>query len=90
MAAPKGNQNAVKSKRILTDALRRQLTQNPKDVLAIARRLIQSAQNGDAWAQSLIFERLDGKVPQAIGGDDDLDPIRTLAEIVIRNVDAKD
>lgn len=76
MAAPVGNQNAVKSKRLLTDALRRELTQNPDDVLAIARGLIEAAKAKEPWAMTLIHDRVDGKAPQPIVGDDSEDPIR--------------
>ena len=75
MAAPEGNQNARKRNRLLTDALKRELTQKPEDALAIAVKLIERAKQGDSWAQSLIFERVDGKVAQAIIGDDSEDPI---------------
>lgn len=75
MAAPEGNQNARKRNRLLTDALKRELTQNPEDVLAIAQKLIQSAKDGEPWAQALIHERVDGKVPQALVGDEDEPPI---------------
>lgn len=85
--APTGNRNGAKKNRLLTDALRRELVQNPDDALAIARKTIECAKAGEAWAQALAYERLDGKVPQAIVGDDDEDPI-TIKEIVIRAVDA--
>jgi hypothetical protein len=75
MAAPEGNQNARKRNRMLTDALKRELTQNPEDALRITRKLIECAIQGESWAQSLIFERVDGKVAQAIVGDDEQDPI---------------
>lgn len=89
MGAPVGNQNARKRPRLLTDALRRELTQNPEDALAVARKLIDSAKAGEPWAQSLLWERADGKVPQAIVGDDEHDPI-SLREILIRSVSAND
>jgi hypothetical protein len=77
MGAPIGNSNGAKQKRLLTDALKRELTQNPEDVLAIAKKLIESAKAGEPWAQSLIHDRVDGKAPQPIvGGDDDDSPIR--------------
>lgn len=79
--APTGNQNAAKAKRMLTDALRRELTQNPADVLAIARKLIESAKAGEAWAQTLIHERVDGKVPQPVVGDEDEAPIRMIQKV---------
>lgn len=74
--APVGNTNAAKQKRLLTDALKRELTQRPDDVLAIANKLIDSAKAGEPWAMSLIHDRVDGKAPQPIVGDDSEDPIR--------------
>lgn len=80
--APVGNQNASKAKRMLTDALRRELTQNPDDVVAIARKLIEAAKAGEPWAQTLIHDRVDGKAPQPLtGGDEDDNPIRTVTRI---------
>jgi hypothetical protein len=75
MSAPIGNQNARKRNRMLTDALKRELTQNPEDVTKIARKLIESAIAGESWAQTLIHDRIDGKVPQPLVGDDDEAPI---------------
>ena len=75
MGAPIGNSNAKKQNRLLTDSLRRELTQNPEDVLAITRKLIESAKAGEPWAQALVHDRSDGKVPQPIVGDDELPPV---------------
>lgn len=79
--APVGNQNARKRNRMLTDALKRELTQNPEEVAAVARKLIDAAKNGESWAQSLIWDRLDGKVPQPLVGDDEEAPI-TLKGVI--------
>ena len=84
MGAPSGNQNASKKKRMMTDALRRELTQKPEDVLAIVLKTIEDAKNGDLSARALVFERLDGKVPQAIVGDYDEDPIQL--EKIVREI----
>lgn len=75
MSAPVGNQNAAKKNRMLTDALKRELTQNPDDVRKIARKVIDSAIEGQPWAQQLIHDRVDGKVPQPVVGDDDEPPV---------------
>ena len=75
MGAPIGNTNAKKQNRILTDSLRRELTQNPEDVLAITRKLIEAAKAGEPWAQTLVHDRSDGKVPQPIVGDEDHPPV---------------
>lgn len=92
MAAPAGNQNAARKNRMLTDALKRELTQNPEDVRAIARKLIESAKAGESWAQSLIHDRVDGKVPQPVVGDDDEPAISMVARIerAIVNANPKD
>lgn len=85
MAAPVGNQNGRKRNRLLGDTLKRELAQKPEDVLAIAIKLIEDAKAGDAAARNLLFDRVDGKVPQPVVGDDESDPI-TLREILIRSV----
>ncbi len=73
--APVGNTNGAKKNRLLTDALRRELVQNPEDARRVARKTIDAAIEGEAWAQNLIYERIDGKVPQAIVGDSDEAPV---------------
>lgn len=84
MAAPLGNTNGTKKHRLLTDALKRELVQNPDDALAVTRKLIECAKNGEGWAQTLIHDRCDGKVPQPVVGDDDEPPIKMtgLVELV--------
>lgn len=82
-----GNQNARKRNRLLTDTLRRELTQKPEDALAIVLKLIEDAKAGDSAARALLFDRVDGKVPQPVVGDDDEAPLKTLTEILIRAVD---
>lgn len=84
--APEGNQNGRKKHRLLSDTLKRELTQKPEDVLAIAVKLIQDAKDGDSAARALLFDRVDGKVPQPVVGDDDEAPV-SFREILIRAVD---
>lgn len=90
MGAPLGNSNGAKKRRLLTDALKRELTQSPQDVTAIAKKLIASAMAGEAWAMTLIHDRVDGKAPQPIvGGDEDENPIslNLAVEYVKANAD---
>jgi len=47
----------------------------------VARQLIEQAEAGDIQAIKELGDRLDGKVPQALVGDDDADPIRTVSRI---------
>lgn len=93
--APVGNTNGAKRFRLLTDSLKRQLTQNPEKVEAIAKMLIEDATSAVPEirhpARTLLFERVDGKVPQAIVGDDDEPSVkfsRVLRTIVDPKVDA--
>jgi hypothetical protein len=90
--APIGNKNGAKKQRLLTDCLRRELTQKPEDVLAITRKLIESAKAGEPWAMALVHDRSDGKAPQPLtGGDDDDPPIRyQKVERVLIRADAAD
>jgi hypothetical protein len=86
MGAPLGNKNGSKQKRIVSDCVRRELTQRPEDTLAIVNRAITDAKNGDANARAWLAERCDGKAPQPIVGDDDEDPIRTVSKIELVNL----
>lgn len=83
MGAPIGNTNAKKKHRLLTDALRRELTQRPEDALAITNKLIEAAKAGEPWAQALVHDRSDGKVPQPIVGDDEEAPIQIQGVIAL-------
>jgi DNA gyrase/topoisomerase IV subunit B len=84
MAAPVGNQNASKKTRMLGEALKRILVQNPEEAEAVARKTLEAAKAGEAWAQALIYERVDGRLPQPVVGDEDEPPIllRGLIELV--------
>lgn len=101
VGAPPGNQNA--SKRSKTKHWRMALelalqeayptatptpAQEGEALLAIARRTVLDAINGDAKAREEIANRLDGRVPQPVGGDDESEPIRTITEVLWNVVDA--
>lgn len=91
MAAPLGNQNH--KGKLLTDALRKLIVQNPKDALAIAEKWIEDAKAGDHQARKDLFDRLDGKPVQPIAGDADAPLAFSLIERVIidrAGADAKD
>lgn len=69
MAAPKGNKNAAKGKEF-RDALRRAMCAEGRDALRkIATKLVDAAEDGEAWAIREIADRLDGKPSQVIAGD---------------------
>lgn len=48
---------------------------------AVADALVDKAMSGDVPAIKEIADRLDGKVPQAVVGDDGSDPINLVTEI---------
>ncbi len=86
MGAPTGNQNA-KKQRFISDALRRKLIQDPERAARIAEKVLEQAEEGNLLAFKELMDRTEGKVPQAIVGDNDEDPI-SIKEIIIRAVDA--
>lgn len=89
--APEGNQNSTREKRMLTSALKRELTQRPNDVLAIVNKMISAAIAGEQWAVKEIFDRTEGKPKQpVVGGDDDDSPVSLVhtVERIIRRADA--
>jgi hypothetical protein len=84
MGAPIGNKNAAGGKRIKGYA--RQLVE--ADDTLIPRMLLAMAEkacNGDVAAFNAFCDRYDGKVAQAIVGDDD-EPGINIKEIVIRAI----
>jgi hypothetical protein len=78
--APLGNQNAVRAKRWREAILRALARASGKDIDAgldaAADKLVALAHSGDKWALEELGNRVDGKPPQAIVGDDDSPPIR--------------
>lgn len=90
MGAPLGNTNGAKRNRLLTDALKRQLTQSPEKVESIAKQLIDDAMSTIPEvrlpSRAQLFERVDGKVPQAIIGDDD-EPAVKFSRVIRTIVD---
>jgi hypothetical protein len=45
---------------------------------AVALALVKKAKDGDVQAIKELADRLDGKVTQPIGGDDDLPPVKMI------------
>jgi hypothetical protein len=86
LAAPIGNQNAVKENRRWANALTRAIAQDDGERLRkAAEALLTAASVGEPWAVKELADRLDGKAAQSvtIGGDKDA-PLHT--ETVVRFV----
>lgn len=80
MGAPVGNTNATKG-RPLTDALRRALARAGEGDLSVgmnmvAQGAVDAAIAGEQWAIREVWDRLEGKPAQIIGGDPDGAPIQ--------------
>lgn len=69
---PPGAEN--KNKRFRA-ALNRYADANPKALDELAEKLFATAMTGDTTAIREVADRLDGKVPQAIVGDEDHPPV---------------
>jgi hypothetical protein len=83
-----GNANSGKRKdRLFHAALMLELTEagNGRDLRSIAQNVIAIALDKDhkdaLSAAKEVADRVDGKVPQAVIGDDDADPINLVARI---------
>lgn len=80
MGRPAGSPNKDKPYR---DALRRAIARaqdngSPRALDKIAEAHLDQAASGDMQAIRELADRLDGKVPQAIGGTDELGPVETV------------
>jgi hypothetical protein len=70
------NQHRAK---LFTDALRMEIAaagDNHQALRRVARALLTEALKGNIAAIAMIADRLDGKVPQPVGGSEDLGPQR--------------
>ena len=80
MANPRGQQRD----KPFRDALRMEIAAAGDDRKAlrdVAKALIDKAKEGDVTAIRELGDRLDGKPAQAIGGDDELGPIKNILEV---------
>lgn len=75
-----GNKNATKDRRMITDALKRAVAQNPDKLREACEKVLQDAAEGNLGSLNFIADRIDGKPTQTIAGDDD-NPI-TINQVV--------
>jgi hypothetical protein len=83
--APEGNQNAKKGK-LFYNQLRKVLVQEDQLKLRkIAEKLVEAAEEGEAWAVKEIMDRVDGKAVQANTLEDaEGNNITTSLEVIFR------
>ena len=82
MANPHPVKRGLAKDKPFRDALRMEISSMGADfkgLRTIARALIDNAKSGDSPSIREIADRIDGKVPQAIVGDDEYDPIQVEA-----------
>jgi hypothetical protein len=65
----KGNNNAAKAK-LFTDRIKMNLTQDPVRLNTIVMKLIELAEEGEAWAVKEIMDRTEGKAHQSTSLED--------------------
>ena len=63
--APEGNTNAAKENRLITNALRRAVTQNPDKLRTACLKVLDEAVEGNLNAFNVMADRLDGKPHQS-------------------------
>lgn len=80
-----GNANSGRrQEKPFRDALRMEIAAagaDHKALRAVAVKLLELAQSGDMQAIKELADRTDGKVPQAVVGDSESDPINLVTEI---------
>jgi hypothetical protein len=89
-ANPGGRRKEKKAR----DALVMKLVEAGEDMPRLRKvwgAILDKAEQGDVSAANLIFDRLDGKVPQGIVGDDEDGPVKIIHEVVwkARNLKAE-
>ncbi len=71
-----------KQRRLFDETIRRAIAQEDgKRLRRGCEALLDAFAAGEEWAQRLLIERLDGKAPQPIVGEDD-QPLRAVVRIV--------
>ncbi len=79
-----GNPTGIRKSKPITDALRLELMEpadfkvHRRSARGLARAILNKAGAGDAMAWREVADRLEGKVPQAIGQSDELSPLQLV------------
>lgn len=62
----------------LTQALQELIDERPELMRELAKSLVVKAGKGDVSAFNTIFDRLEGKVAQSIGGSTEIGPVKLI------------
>ena len=80
-----GNPGGRPKTKIFTEALKKLIAERGPD--ESANIIYSKMLTGDVSAWNAIADRVDGKVPQAVVGDDDHPPIKAIVTGVVRDGD---
>ena len=80
MAATASKPVGGKPDKLIRDALKAAIRQEPDKLKRIAKKWLDKAEEGDMQAINSLADRIDGKAVQAIVGDDEYAPVRVLME----------
>ena len=83
--APKGNTNATKEHRLITNALRRAVVQSPDKLKKACEKVLDDAVGGNLTAFNTIADRLDGRPAQSLtlAGDEE-NPLQAVVRQVVK------
>lgn len=70
-------------------AIKRREQEDPQALEKLADKLLAAVDAGDIAAIKEFGDRVDGKVAQAIGGDDELGPIKNVLEVSWKSDDSE-
>jgi len=86
---PNGAPKRVKVWReAINRAIKRREQEDPQALEKLADKLLAAVDAGDIAAIKEFGDRIDGKVAQAIGGDDELGPIKNILEVSWKSDDS--
>lgn len=91
--APKGNKNAARDNRVITNALNRAVVQNPDKLRDACEKVIDEAAGGNLAAFTFIADRLEGRPAQTTvleGGDKPVSIEQIARKIIDPNSDNTD
>jgi molecular chaperone GrpE (heat shock protein) len=70
-------------------AIKRREQDDPQALERLADKLIAAVEAGDIAAIKEFGDRVDGKVAMAIGGDDELGPVKNILEVSWKSDDSE-
>lgn len=86
MANPNPQTNGGKPDKLIRDALKAAIRQEPHKLKKAAEKVLDEAAEGNLHAMNFLAERIDGKAVQAVVGDDEYAPVNVMTKMVVEFV----